>query len=297
MLIFIYGKPMERLNWDDLRLFLAVAHEGTLTGAARATGLGLATVSRRIERMEQVLRLPLFLHHQFGYALTDQGRALLPRAEAVELAMHEMRQAAGEQVRISGLVRMACFETLITPVVLPALKPLLAAHPGLDVEILNATATVNLQRHDADLALRLSRPEQGNLRMRKLAEIGFGLYAPAEGRLPSRHVLWPDDISVATLRGWAMAFGAMDGARLAVNTLSAQIAAVRDGMGIAVLPHFLARPAGLRLLAATLPDGGVMSRPVLLVTHADLAASRRVMVVADAMAEALTARRHELEIP
>ena len=61
MLIFIYGKPMERLNWDDLRLFLAVAHEGTLTGAARATGLGLATVSRRIERMEQVLRLPLFL--------------------------------------------------------------------------------------------------------------------------------------------------------------------------------------------------------------------------------------------
>lgn len=78
---------MNRLNWDDTRLFLALARHGTLSGAARELGIGLATISRRVERMEHALGLPLFLRHQNGYDLTDQGAALLPRAEAVEQAL------------------------------------------------------------------------------------------------------------------------------------------------------------------------------------------------------------------
>ena len=70
---------MNRLNWDDTRLFLALARHGTLSGAARELGIGLATISRRVERMEHALGLPLFLRHQNGYDLTDQGAALLPR--------------------------------------------------------------------------------------------------------------------------------------------------------------------------------------------------------------------------
>nr|WP_232013571.1 LysR family transcriptional regulator [Cereibacter sphaeroides] len=289
------GTLMEPQNWDDIRLFLALAREGTLQGAARRLGLGVATVSRRIERMEAALGLPLFLRRQTGHALTDQGAALLPRAEAMELALQEMRREAGAQVEIRGLVRLASIESLVTPVVLPALGPLLAANPGLDVEVLWGTATVNLHRHDADLALRMVPPERGNLTVRRLAGIGFGLYGRGEGAPPARHVTWPDEPSLAVPLGWSAAFGARTAPRLALNTLAAQVEAVRDGLGVAVLPHFLARPEGLRLLACRLPDGARMERPILLATHADLAASRRVRAVAEVLADGVLAQRQMLE--
>jgi len=286
---------MDRLNWDDIRLFLALARDGTLSGAARSLGVGVATISRRVERMERAFGLPLFLRHQQGYDLTDQGAALLPRAEAMERAARELRQEAEAEVAIRGLVRLASIESLIAPVVLPALRPLLAANPGLDVEVLYSTATVNLHRHDADLALRMVVPERGNLVVRRLAMMGFGLYGPPDGSRPGRHVTWPDMVSLGTPLAWSKAFGAPAGGRFAVNTLDAQVAAVREGLGVGVLPHFSARRAGLRLVSARLPQGGPMERPVLLVLHADLAASRRVRAVADAIAEEVAALRPELE--
>lgn len=284
---------MDRLNWDDARLFLALAREGSLSGAARALGIGVATVSRRVERMEQVLGLPLFLRHQQGYDLTDQGTALLPAAEAMELAAHGMRRETEAQAEIRGLVRVASIETLVAPFIIPALVPLLAGNAGLDVEISYSPVTVNLHRHDADLALRMVTPERGNLTVRRLAVMGFGLYGPAEGT-PTRHVTWPDIVSLGTPLGWSRAFGAAESGVFVVNTVEAQIAAVRAGLGVGVLPHFLARPAGLRLLAADLPGGGRMERPILLVTHEDLAASRRVRAVAEAIASAIVAHRGEL---
>lgn len=280
-------------NWDDLRIFLALAREGSLTGAARRLGAGVATVSRRIERFEAALGLPLFLRHQSGYSLTDQGTALLPRAEAAEEAMAGLRHEAGVQDCIQGHVRIASIESLITPLLVPALAPLLTANPGLDVEILFSTQAVNLHRHDADLALRMLRPDHGRLLVRQLVVMGFGLYGPPDGAIPARQISWPEQVSLGTVLAWSRAFSGPDMPYLAVNTLDSQIEAVRRGLGQAVLPHFLARPAGLHLLADHLPDGNAMERPIYLVTHADLAGSRRVSVVAEAIADSFFARRAE----
>ncbi|MBI1171957.1 LysR family transcriptional regulator [bacterium] len=287
---------MDRLDWDDIRLFLALAREGTLSGAAQVLGIGVATVSRRIDRVERAMGLPLFLRSQQGYALTDQGAALVPRAEQMELAAQEMRAAAALQVDIRGKVRVASVETLITPVIVPALAALLRANPGLDVEILYSPATVNLHRHDADLALRMVAPEGGNLLVRRLATMGFGLYGPADGTRPARHVTWPDLAGAETLIGWSRAFSAHDISRLAVNSLEALVAAVREGIGVGVLPHFLAQAAGLRLIARELPQGGGMMRPLFLVTHAELAASQRVRAVADCIADQVIQIRQRLEL-
>lgn len=284
-------------NWDDLRVFLALAREGSLTGAARSLRAGVATVSRRIERFEAALGVPLFLRHHSGYALTDQGAALLPRAEAAEEALAGLRHEAGAQDQIRGHVRIASIESLITPLLVPALAPLLAAHPGLDVEILFSTRTVNLHRHDADLALRMLRPDHGHLRLRQLMVMGFGLYAPPDGAPPQRQVSWPDQISLGTVLAWSRAFAGPETPRFVVNTLDSQVEAVRQGLGVAVLPHFLARRAGLRLLAVRLPDGGLMERPVYMVTHADLSGARRVSAVAEAIAEAVAERRGEFGRP
>lgn len=284
---------MDRLNWDDVRLFLALAREGTLSGAARHLGLGVATMSRRIERLEQVMGVPLFLRHQHGLDLTDQGGALLPRAEAVELAMTGLRRDAEAQSEIRGLVRLASIESLVSPVILPAVAPLLAANPGLDIEVSYAATTVNMHRHDADLAVRLVAPEAGHLMMRRLATLGYGLYGPPDGSRPKRQVVWPETEAFRRMHGWTRLFPG-DG-RLTLNTLEAQVAAVREGMGSGVLPHFLARRAGLTLLAPSLPDGSKMETPLLLVSHADLAASRRVRAVAEAITAGVSRVRTELE--
>ena len=288
---------MQRLNWDDMRVFLALARAGTLSGAAEALKSGAATVSRRIDRLERSLGLPLFLRHQSGYSLTDQGEALLARAEAVELAMHELGAEAGAQDEVVGLVRIASITSLVTPVVVPALAPLLAENPGLDIDIFYGIETVNLHRRDADLALRLVRPQRGHLLVRHLATMGFGLYGPVDGSRPARHVTWLDQGSAQTTLTWARAFGADTSAKLTVNTPDGQVAAVAQGLGVCVLPHFLARAADLTLIADTLPDGSRMTRDVFLVTHADLAASRRVRRVADCLADALVARRADLAEP
>ncbi len=287
----------ERLNWDDARVFLALARGGTLSQAARALGGGAATVSRRIDRLERALGVPLFLRHQSGYRLTDQGEALLPRAEAAEQAMAGLRAEAGAQDAVTGRVRLASVESLVEPVIVPALAPVLARHPGLDVEVLFSATTVNLHRRDADMALRLVRPDHGHLVVRQVGTLGIGLYGPPHGATPARFVTYPDDEAVQVQLDWGRAFGADRAPRLAVNTLAGQVAAVAQGIGVAVLPHLLARGAGLRLLHAHLPDGAPMARPIHLVIHADLAASRRVRMVADCLTAALAARRAELAEP
>ncbi|SJZ68965.1 LysR family transcriptional regulator [Consotaella salsifontis] len=288
---------MARLNWDDARVFLALARDGTLTGAAKQLNAGVATVSRRIERLEAAIGMPLFLRHQSGYRLSDQGAAMLPRAEAVELAMREMRLEVDRQTGISGLVRLASVESLVTPLVVPALAPLLGANPGLDVEILFNVVTVNLQRRDADLALRMVQPQRGHLKVRQLASMGFGLYGPPEGTRPQRLVTWPDQDALAVVLAWSQAFGEGDAPRFAVNTVAGQIEAVRLGVGVAVLPHILARAAGLRLLTDRLPDGEAMQRPIYLVSHADIAASQRVLAVAETVSRAVIAHRAALARP
>jgi len=285
---------MDDPDWDDSRVFLALARTGTLSGAARLLRTGVATVSRRIDRLERALGLPLFLRAQTGYLLTDQGEAMVSRAEAVELAMVELRQQAGSQSEIRGLVRLASIEALVVPFVVPALAPLLADNPGLDVDIQFSTATVDMQRHDADLALRMVRPERGNLRVRQLATIGLGLYGPPDGARPSRMVSWGEGVGVNILLRWTEAFAETSAPRLTVNTLPGQVEAVRRGIGVCVLPHFLARDAGLRLIADRLPKGDHMEREILLVTHANLAASRRVVSVAEAIADEIVLRRREL---
>ncbi|WP_199224623.1 LysR family transcriptional regulator [Thioclava sp. NG1] len=288
-----------RLNWDDTRIFLALARTGTLSGVAQTLGLGVATVSRRVDRLEQALGVPLFLRHQSGYRLTDQGEALLPRAEEAEQAIQGFSQGAGAEAEVAGLVRLASFETIVAPVIVPALAPLLARHSGLDVEILFSAAVVNLHRRDADLALRLLRPEHGHLLVRQVGVLGVGLYGPPSGARPERFVTFPfpEESGVKLQVEWARAFGADQAPRLAVNTLAGQVEAVARGVGVGVLPHLLAREAGLRLLADRLPNGSAMERPIYMAIHADLAASRRVRAVADTLIQALEARRAELAEP
>ncbi len=112
-------------HWDDARIFLAIARAGTLSGAADKMNMGIATVSRRLDRLEQALNVPLFSRHQSGYRLTDDGEALLARAEALEYAGLAFGEAAQLQGHVAGVVRLATSDNPATHFILPSLKGLL----------------------------------------------------------------------------------------------------------------------------------------------------------------------------
>ncbi len=299
------------MQWDDARIFLAIARAGSLSGASAALGLGVATVSRRLDRLESALSMPLFSRHQSGYRLTADGQALLAPAEALEQAAQALGDAAHSQAQVAGVVRLATAENLANPLIAPSLVPLFARHPDLRVQLASGVQTLNLHRRDADLAVRMTQPEAGHLTIRRLGTLGFGLYGSAgyvQGRAGGNgsagthgsdpfegdaFIGWDDSHAHLPAARWMARALRGRPCRLETNTLSAQLAAAQAGLGLAVLPHFLARQAGLVCVE---PQLGA-DQPIWLAMHADLAHSRRVRAVADHLIELFERRQAELEGP
>lgn len=287
-------------NWDDTRVFLAVARAGTLSGAAQAMGIGIASVSRRLDRLELALAVPLFSRHQSGYRLTDEGEALLARAEALEHAGHAFGETANVQGHVAGRVRLATSDNLAIHFIVPSLKTLLARHPELQVEVLSGVQSVNLHRRDADMAIRMVRPETGNLTLRRLGSVGFGVYGarsdagdPNGVAASEEYVTWPASHQHLPSAQWITRKLRGRPGRVEANTLAAQAAAVAAGLGLGVLPHFLARANRLHCVTA---DIGV-AQPLWLVMHSDLAGSRRVRAVADHLIALFDACKDQLVQP
>lgn len=295
-------KEVGRLRWDDARVFLAIARSGSLSGAAASLGNGLATVSRRIERLEAALGLSLFSRHQNGYRLTDDGAALLERAEALEQAAEAFAEGSAAQAEIAGRVRLATAETLANHLIIPALPGLTDRYPDLALEVVTDVQTVNLHRRDADLAIRMVKPERGNVTIRRLGMLGYGLYG-SRAYVGHRH----DELrfEADSFVTWCETYGHLPAARwiermlrgrapvLATTTLAAQLSAAQAGLGLAILPHFLGRRNDLVCLQA---DLGI-DQEIWLAIHSDLAQSRRVRVVATFLSELIRASKVELELP
>ena len=250
--------------WDDLRIFLAVSREGTISGAAKRLRLGLATVSRRMERLESSVGQPLFLRQQSGYRLTEDGVAMVERAEEMEAAARSLTSGMAEQPEVSGRVRLATAENLATALILPALPDLRARHPKLSVDLVTDIRTVNLHRGDADLALRMVKPERGHVTLQRLGTLGYGLYASQQymDRRPNSSdgashdaddfIAWDETHAHLPAARWVES--QLQGKTPAITTssLATQVSACSAGLGLAVLPHLLARPLDLICLTAEL---------------------------------------------
>ncbi|WP_288960276.1 LysR family transcriptional regulator [uncultured Sulfitobacter sp.] len=292
-----------RLNWDDARPFLAVARLGTLSSAASHLQIGIATLSRRIERLERALGVPLFARAQSGYRLTEDGVALLDKAEALEAAALSFSSTAAARAEISGRVRLATAETLAAHVIIPALPRFINLYPRLTVEIITDIQTADLHRRDADVALRMVAPERGNISIQRVGTMGWGLYA-------NRKYLERNPVAsnVASLEGhsiitWSEKHVGLSSAklldRLAGNTqariettdLPAQLAAARAGLGVASLPHFLARSADL----VCVRDSIGLDQPIFLVMQSDLSQSARIRAICEFLREIVAEHRSELQ--
>lgn len=292
----------DSLVWDDLRVFLAVSREGTLSGAAKRLRLGLATVSRRMERLEGAVGQPLFVRQQSGYRLTEDGAAMVERAEEMEAAARSLTSGLTQGPEVSGRVRLATAENLATALILPELPALRARFPQLTVDLVTDINTVNLHRRDADLALRMVKPERGHVTLQRLGTLGYGFYASQAYVDRRARPIDTPDLDADDFITWGEAYAHLPAAQwvesrlrgklsaLTTSSLATQLAACSVGLGLAVLPHLLARPQKLICLNAEL---GV-DQAIWLVTQSDLLKSRRVQVVAEFCREIVHRHRNAL---
>jgi DNA-binding transcriptional LysR family regulator len=283
-------------QWEDVRYFLAVVRAASFSGAARALGADQSTVSRRIALLEQALGKLLFERGPRVVRQTPHGEALVAPALAVERAVLALEDAARrtEDAPV-GRVRIALTEGLAQHVVVPAVLPaLFAAHPGLAVDLRTGDDVADLERHEADLALRFFRPPRGELVAQRVARLPLAVLAAKAqrrrlARTAARDLPWTAYVHerIDTPEARVLAQIGVSRARLECSSVETQLAAVRAGLGVAVAPRALTRVlAGLvELTPPDLPSLGALE--LFVVTRAALRHVPRVAVVYEALVCAL----------
>lgn len=233
-------------DWQDLRVFLALGRHGSLSAAARILGVNHATIARRLHALEQCLGERLVERRPGGYVLTAAGAQVLAAAGDMEAAAARLgRGEDGEGLR--GLVRVNASPGLAQGYLALRLARLAAAHPGLDVDLATEIRSVSLERHEADIAIRFSRPEDGDVIARRLTGVEYGFYAVpalchrvAAGEAPVFIGFDEADLHVAEAAWLARQFPR---ARVAFRAghQGLQALAAQSGVGIALLPHYIGR--------------------------------------------------------
>jgi DNA-binding transcriptional LysR family regulator len=277
-------------SWDDYRFFLALHRQGSTSRAARALGVDVTTVRRRLSGLETTLGARLFRRHRDGAALTAAGEHLLARVLKLEATAIEIeRDIDGNDQRAEGVVKLTAGEAFISRLVAPALGDFLRRYPAIQLELHSDNQRADLVRGEADVALRLGRPSDESLVARKIANLEFGLYAsrsylartgnPADEAELSRHVFVGYDTSLERTpeTQWLLARGVRWTVR--TNSPSAILASASAGHGIASVSTLFASQESE--LERVLPKLKLPSREVWLVTHRDLRQATRVRVLMD----------------
>ena len=281
-------------DWNDLRHFLAVARTGSTLAASRELKVSQATVSRRVTVFEEALGLKLFVRRPSGYSLSPRGEALLPLAEAVEGAALALSDGvAAEARRLSGTVRLTTVESAANSWVIPAMAKLRATQPDIHVEVTTTDRYLDLARGEADMAIRFgTRPEQESLVVRHLADLEECFYAsrdtvvrlgrPCNYAQIARYPLVSDAIaSEGRIARWITENIPEAEIVHRVSSVSGLVAAVRAGMGAAVLPAIIGDSH--RDLVRLLPPVPELNFPCWLVTTDAVRRQPHVRAVIDAV--------------
>ena len=278
------------VEWDDLRIFLAVYRSGQLTAAGRALGADQSTVGRRIAALEARLEVKLFFRNRDGLVPTPAAERLLPRAQRMEEeAFAIARENAGEELRLTGPLRITAPDGFGAKVIAPLASKFAGLHPEMDLEVLVANKVLSLSKHEADIAVRVgTRPQETGNVARKLVEYGIGLYASHEyverKGMPKpdyrKHDVVQFDLESRIYPDCRWLFEHAKHARVALraNTDWVVLSALREGLGFGLLPTFhIDRDDFVEVRAPS----DTMSMSVWLVMHRDLHQTPKVRACAD----------------
>lgn len=280
------------LNWDNLRIFLAVTRDQSLLGAARKLAIDHTTAARRLSALEAEIGTRLFDRSPRGVQPTAAGLSLLVHAERIERdVIAATIQIAARDAEVSGTVRLSTPEAFGTSFVAPAIRHLHALHPRLQLELAPESRAVSLSKREADIAIALRQPPEGRLVARRLVDYRLGLYASRDYLATAGAVAdiaslgdhpfvgYIDElIDLPDLRYFEQV---APNARTVFrsSSIAAQQAAVAAGLGLGVLHVFTAERDDrlIRLMA----DKIEVMRSYWLICHADQQRLPRVRAVID----------------
>lgn len=283
------------MNWEDARLFLAVARAGQLLAAARNTGINQATMGRRISALEADLGTKLLIRRTNGCELTPEGETLAASLERAETEIIQGQSVLeGADSSIIGTVRIGTPDGFGVAFLAPRLRQLAERHPGLNLQLVPVPRNFSLSRREADIAIMVGRPDHGRLIGRKLVDYSLGLYASQDyldrSGVPQtvtdlaqhRLVGYVEDLIYAPALHYAQEFWRNWQAQIEISSAIGQFEAVRAGAGIGVLHDYLAQPNPQ--LARVLPQLRI-TRSYWVTFHESLKDVSRVQIVAKFLAE------------
>ncbi len=297
------------MDWDNLRFVLAVADAGGLSAAARALRVDTATVSRRLDALEAELACKLFHRSRQGVKTTGAGAKLVTHARRIEGEVRALGFALSAEDRgLDGTVVITATEPIASGLVVPALDAFRARHPGIALELVTDIRALDLGRREADIALRLLRPHQGDLRVRRLGAVGYALYVsqayvercgvpdPRSGCAGHTLIDWPVPYTIIPQVPWLREQAARATVVLRSTSAMTRLAAAASGLAIALLPCVIADPDP-RLVRV--PSAPPPVQDLWLATHRDLARVPRIRATLEFLAESArrAARRLSGETP
>lgn len=283
------------MEWDDLRIFLALTRHLNVRRAGAAVGLSHSTMARRLARFENSLTTPLFDRTSRGLVLTPAGEALLKTAERIEDEVFAAeRYLAGQQQTLTGTIRLTLADVIASELLMPDLTAFCTRYPNIELNLLPGYTFFDMGRREADVALRLTEQPDSHLIGRKLAVMANAAYA-------SRDYLATHDLGDPTSASW---IGISDGERSpawvkrsglshlpvrgCIESLQLQAAATRHGLGVGYLPCFI----GDRDPDLVCVDDKrhYPAYPLWILRHPDTRQTARLRVFADFVAAAVAAK-------
>ena len=288
------------LEWSDLKVLLALARGGSVAGAARELKVDNSTISRRLAALEEAVGAKLLNRGGREFTWTSEGRTLLEAAEATEATTAAaLRAVRAAKVDVEGIVRVSvapAFVPLLLTQLMPALRE---AHPLLSVELCGAYQRADLAKGEADIALRMARPDSSDLVVRRAMECSWRVYAaPSYLKLhgqPStfdeltqhKLILYAETLLSAPPTRWLETYKSPAHAPFRMDSIETACQVASAGGGIAVLPCFVGDLAPE--LQRVFPDC-VASNTGWVVYHESLRDASRIRTVADALVALLQAR-------
>ncbi|WP_431301304.1 LysR family transcriptional regulator [Tabrizicola sp. BL-A-41-H6] len=292
------------MDWDDLRIFLAVARTESLSAAGKRLKIDPATVGRRIARLEARIAARLFAKSPQGYALTEEGTRLLPHAEAAEAALDRAGEALSGPEGLTGQIRLGAPDGCANYLLPQVLARICDANPGLEVQIVALPRVFNLSKREADMAIAVSRPEAGRLTVQKLTDYHLHLAASRAYLASAPPITGPEDLKDHRFVGYIpdMIFDkeldylteiGAGPATLTSNSVSVQLNWLRHGAGVGIV-HDFALPAAPEL-ARIIPNRIHLTRAFWLIRHEGDGRVLRLNRFADILTREVRAEMARLE--
>lgn len=284
----------QRIRWDDLQIVWAIAESGSLSGAGRQLGISHATVFRRLTEMELRLGVSLFERSRNGYLPTAAGEDLAAVARRVEAdVVGAERRLAGQDLKLSGNIRVTTTDTLFTGLLAPAFAEFRDTYPDIELEVLISNQVHSLSKREADIAIRPTRNPPETLVGRRAGTIEQAVYGQSHRwqsvpapltKLTEHPWIGPDEhMGDSTLETWAAQQGLDDRCHYRVDSMLGMKTAIQHGPELAVLPCYLgdSNPE-LRRMTNPVPELAV---PLWLLTHPDLRRVSRIRAFTKAIGD------------